>query len=303
MIGYDTQALIVSSNMFRWDGNGGFQYAKLRILNKAELYAGGVGTSHLIRWLDFWGLKDPNNSMAFTVQPATQFVGSANNPPAYLIDSIWGEGSSLTLWTLNNTLGLWTGATPSLSNVSINCQSYQLGPEAKQLGSSVNIATNDNRLLNAVYQYAGDVRRLWTCHTVKHSWDGDPEARTVIQWYEIDIPTKTVIQQRKYGASGKYYFFPAIQTDVSRNAFIVFARSGPSEYANLRQTGRKATDPLGDLQNSALIAAGQSSYTGGRWGDYFGICRDGANSSVVWMYGEYAGSGNTWRTRVCSAKF
>lgn len=47
MLGFDTQAIYVVSNMFRV--GGGFQYCKLRILNKAELYAGGVGPGHNVR--------------------------------------------------------------------------------------------------------------------------------------------------------------------------------------------------------------------------------------------------------------
>jgi hypothetical protein len=49
--------------------------------------------------------------------------------------------------------------------------------------------------------------------------------------------------------------------------------------------------------------AGQSAYTGGRWGDYFGIARDPADARTVWSYGEYAGASNTWRTRVNAEKF
>ncbi len=99
------------------------------------------------------------------------------------------------------------------------------------------------------------------------------------------------------------YRFPAIQTDLARNAYLVFSRSGADEHAQLRQTGRRVGDPANDLQNSALVRAGEGSYTRGRWGDYFGICRDGGDGSTVWMYGEYAGTGDTWATRVCAARF
>src|SRR5262249_9449834 len=68
----------------------------------------------------------------------------------------------------------------------------------------------------------------------------------------------------------------------------------------LRQTGRRVGDPPNTLQGSALIQAGLAAYTGGRWGDYFGICRDGGSASTVWMYGEYTGNANTWRTRVAA---
>jgi hypothetical protein len=52
-----------------------------------------------------------------------------------------------------------------------------------------------------------------------------------------------------------------------------------------------------------LVKAGEGIYTGGRWGDYFGIGRDGGDSSTVWMYGQYADTGDAWATRVCAARF
>jgi hypothetical protein len=301
MLGFDTQGIYIVSNMFQF--GGGFQYCKLRILSKAELYAGGVGPGHVIKWYDFWNLKNPDGSVAFTIQPAVHFRGIGGNPPAYMVNAIWPSASKLTLWTLNNPIGHWIGGAASLSASSVACASYDLPPDAQQLGTGVRIETNDSRLLNAVFQYVDNVQRLWTCQTSKYTWGGDSEARSVVQWYEIDVLAKTVKQQNRYGASGKYYFYPAIQTDISRNAFVVFSRSSSSEYGQLRQTGRRVTDPQNDLQNSALVKAGEGIYTGGRWGDYFGIARDGGNSSVVWGYGEYARTGDTWGTWVYATKF
>jgi hypothetical protein len=296
MLGFDTQAIYISSNMFAF--NGGYQYAKLRILNKAQLYSGSS-----IQWFDFWNLKDPSGAVAFTVQPAVHFRGTGGNPPAYLINALWPSGNTLTFWTLSNPLGFWSGGTASLASSSVSCRNYDLPPDAEQPGTSTRIETNDTRLLNAIFQNVGGVQRLWTCHTSKITWSGETVARSAVQWYEIDTNTKAVIQQNGYGASGKYYYFPAIQTDLRRNAYLVFSRSNATEYASLRQTGRLVTDPANDLQSSSLIKAGEGSYNGGRWGDYFGICRDGNDANQVWVYGEYADTGNTWGTWVGALKF
>lgn len=301
MLGFDTQAIYIVSNMFKV--GGGFQYCKLRILNKAELYAGGVGPSHNIRWFDFWNLKNPDNSVAFTVQPCVHFRGTGGNPNAYMANAIWPGGSKLTLWTLANPLALWSGGGPALSRQSVACRAYELPPDAEQRGSTTRIETNDGRLLNAIYQNAGGAQRLWTCQTSKFTWPGDAAARSAVQWYEIDVPTAKVVQQNTYGAKGSYYFFPAIQTDISRNAYIVFSRSGANEFGSLRQTGRRVTAPANDLENSALIKAGESAYLGARWGDYFGVARDGGDAGRVWVYGEYAESGGQWGTWAASLKY
>ncbi len=296
MLAFDTQCIYVSSNMFEFGGS--FQYAKLRILYKQELYSGGS-----VRWYDWWNLKNPDGSTAFTIQPACQYTGTGGNPPAYLINALWPGGNSLTMWTLSNPAAHWRGGSSTWSKDRVSCRSYDFPPDARQLGSGVRIETNDARLLNAVYQYAGGVRRLWTTQTSKHTWSGDSEARSVVQWYEIDVVTKAVVQQNRYGASGKYYFFPAIQTDIDRNAYVVFGRSSSSEYGEARYTGRRATAPANDLESSSRIKAGESAYTGQRWGDYFGICRDGGNNRRVWMYAQYAETGNAWGTWVASAGY
>ncbi len=296
-VGFDTQGVYLSMNMFAIGGGGGFQYAKIRILNKRELYTGSA-----LHWYDFWNLKDPDNSLSFTVQPAAHFRGTGGNPPAYFVNGKFPSGNSLTLWVLANPLASWSGGAPTLTRRDVACRAYDFPPNAQQLGSPNLVATNDPRLLNAVFQFVGNTQHLWTCHTVKVTWAGEAQARSAVQWYEIDV-NGGVVQQGAFGASGNYYFFPAIQTDVNRNAFLVFCRSGSSEYVSIRQTGRGVNDPANSLQGSALVKAGESAYTGNRWGDYTGICRDGADATVVWGYAQYAAASGAWGTWAASFKF
>jgi hypothetical protein len=296
MLGFDTQAVYISTNQFQI--GGGFSYAKLRILNKSELYNGAA-----LRWWDFWNLHNPDNSLAFTVQPAMHFRGLGGNPPAYLTNALWPSGNTLTLWELGNPIGFWTGGAPQLARFAVNCRAYDLPPDAEQPNTTTRVETNDSRLLSAMYQYAGGVQRLWTTHTTKISWQGDPAARSALQWYEIDVVNRTVAQQGAFGATGFYYYFPVIQTDISRNGYLCFSRSNAGEFASLRFTGRRVGDAANTLQSSALVKAGESAYTGGRWGDYFGHGRDGADASRVWLYGEFADARDTWGTWVTSARF
>lgn len=294
MLGFDAQAIYIGMNMFR---GSAFQYCKVRILNKAELYSGSA-----VRWFDFWNLKNPDGSTAFTVQPCCHFRG-AGAGPGYMINNHFGANNKMTVWTINNPLALWSGGAPTLSKVSIACRNYDIPPQAKQLGSAVTIATNDNRLLNAVYQHVGTTKRIWTAHNSKASWAGDTEARSVCQWYEVDVVSNSVTQSNFFGLKGYYYMFPAIQTDNSRNAYMVFSRCGATEYANLRLTGRRVTHAAGNMDGSTLIKAGESSHLTGRYGDYFGIGRNGTDPTSIVAIGEYAESGGNWGTYVVRSKY
>lgn len=298
MLGFDTQGIYITTNQFAVGGGGGFSYSKLRILNKAEAYAGAA-----LRWYDFWNLRNPDNSLAFTVQSTMHFRGTGGNPPAYFCNALWPSGSTLTLWQLNDPLASWRGAQPSLQAHRVACRGYDLPPDAEQPDTATRIETNDSRLLSSVFQFVGGTQRLWTAHASKITWSGDGAARSAVQWYEIDTTTRQVVQQGAFGASGFYYYFPVVQTDISRNAHLCFSRSNSQEYGSLRQTGRRVTDPLNGMQGSALVKAGESAYTGGRWGDYFGHARDGGDASRVWLYGEFADALNSWGTWVCATRF
>jgi hypothetical protein len=295
MLGVDNQAVYIGTNQFRF--SGGFAYGKVRILNKAELYAGSA-----LRWWDYWDLTEPDGSKAFTVHPTRHYRGHGNFA-AWLINAEFGSGNNLVLWRITNPLAHWTGGAPSLARWEVPVNGYQIGPDARQGGTTNRIETNDNRLLNAVYQSAGGTQRVWTAHTVQVAWSGDSEARTAVRWYEIDVRTRQATQQRTYGARGLYYYFPVIQTDLRRNAYLTFGRSGQNQLPQLRTTGRLANGPANSLQGSRLVKAGESSYRGSRWGDYFGTSRDGADPNRVWGYGEFGDNSGTWGTWIHSGKF
>jgi hypothetical protein len=296
MLGFDSQALFISTNQFAFGGS--YQYAKLRTLNKSQIYTGAAA-----QWFDHWNLNDPDAGKAFTIQPCVHFRGTGNMP-AYFVNALFPGGNKLTKWTMTNPLGFWgIGGATTLVATSVPCKAYSLPPQAEQSGSLIKINTNDTRLLNAVYHHVGNTQRIWTAHNTAITWAGDTAARCAFNWYEINVPTDTVVQQNTYGAVGQHYFFPVVQTNFGRDAFIIFGRSSLNIFGELRQTGRKVTEALHNLQGSTLVKAGASAYNGGRWGDYFGICRDPSDTFRVWAIGEFAAPANQWGTWICSTKF
>ena len=288
-IGVDNAALYITTNMFAF--GGGFQYSKIRVIPKAGPYAGGAAP-----YFDFTGLKNADNTLAFTIQPSHTYGAPQVE---YLVNSAFPAGNYLTLWQIVNG-----GVAPVLTRKQVTVSPYSLAPNADQPGGVAQLNTGDVRALHAVFR--GD--SLWTSFTTAHKWGTSPN-RASIQWCQVRAASATVVQQGVYGAATGHYFFPAICPDANGNVTMVFSRSGPSEPGSIAYTGRRATDAGGTMQGSAVLKAGTAKYVAldssgrNRWGDYNGVASDPANSRVVWFYSMFASSLNTWSTWVGSAFF
>ena len=88
-IGIDGVALYLTANMFTFAQGGGFQYAKIRIVNLANIYAGGS----LPPWVDLWGLQNTSGTMASFIEPASRY--ELIGPPMFLVNAST-SGNSLT---------------------------------------------------------------------------------------------------------------------------------------------------------------------------------------------------------------
>jgi hypothetical protein len=106
-LGFDeNSAVYITSNQFDDYLSGSFEYAKLRILYKSQLYWEGTGGA--LSWWDFWSPSNEDASLVFTWKPAHTF----DTPGVeYLVNTHWNGGTSVTLWALTNPLG----APPTLT--------------------------------------------------------------------------------------------------------------------------------------------------------------------------------------------
>ena len=291
-LGVDSKFLYLTANMFSFGGF--FQYAKIRAIGKAAVYAGSVAT-----FTDWVKMKNADGSLAFTIQPCHTYGAPTVE---YLVNSVYpsstGTQKTLSLWSISNST-----ATPVLTRQSITTDPFSLPPDAVQKGGGTPLDTGDTRVLNAVFR-GGSV---WCALTTAHNWGSGNVAS--IHWFQINATSGGLTQQGVFGASGLHYFYPAVAPDSNGNMSMVFSRSGSTEFASVRYTGRKASDPVGQLQSSALLKAGVANYTGldgsgrNRWGDYAGIANDPADNLKTWIYSLYAVAGNNWATQVGATKF
>lgn len=291
-VGVDNQAIYLTANMFEFEGE--FQYSKIRIIPKAKAYANQPFT-----FKDIPRLKDSNGQMSFTVQPCHTF-GAPDIQ--YFVNSLFpftaAPAKALTLWSLKNPL-----TNPTLTGKKITVSPFTFPPFAAQKGNNEPLDSGDVRVLNAVYR-GGSV---WCALTTAHNFG--PGNVAAIQWFQINATSGTLTQQGVYGAGNSHCFYPAVMPDSNGNMIMVFSRCSPTEFASIRQTGRKSTDPLGSLQGSALFKAGTANYVAidsnglNRWGDYAGIGADPSDPLRVWFYSLYAVANNTWLTQIGAAKF
>ena len=265
----DGGAVYITSNQFTFAGSI-FSTSMLLILPKSALYSGSAPTYYII-----FGFQNDDASLAFTLRTAHTF---GNPGGEFLINTKSGGWNKVTLWRVNPTYP--PDAFDITRQATITIGSYSPPPDAEQMGGSATLDTIDNRMYNAVYRNG----HLYAAFTQAYDWGSGTVA--ALHYLKIDTSTNTADINSLYGADGKDCWFPAIYTDSSDNIVIVFARSSPSEYAGIRYTGRLTTDS--STQPSAQLKAGETYYTGGRWGDYFGIANDPADTSRVWIYGEWA---------------
>jgi hypothetical protein len=278
-LGVDANAVYVTSRMFNIPEPQTFQGSRIRIIPKAQLLGSQCGP---VTWTDFWDFRDPNNvnQRLDTLVPAVTFGTPGSE--FFINDSPYQTGTFLTLWQLIDPLG----AAVLIGN-NIPVTASLVPPNANQPGGGTPLIDVGRRTVrNVVYMNAS----LWTAQSVA---GGAGNTFAFARYVRIDVGQSRAVEDVAFGANNFWYYYPAVHPDGNGNLFMVFTRSGLTEYASMRHTGRLQSDPLG-LQASTLVKAGEDNYvktfgtTRNRWGDYLGIALDPVDNTKVWMLGEYA---------------
>jgi hypothetical protein len=286
-LGIDETAIYMTGNMFSFASDN-FVYAKLRIVKKSEAYSFGR-----VHFFDRWAMKDATGQRAATIQPAHS-IGTARVEFLASLDDI--RGQVLTLWSVPNP----GAARPSLKKKAVTVSTYLVPPDASQKGLAALINTGDAAVRNVVAANGS----IYTSHTISQNW-GSGEV-CALRLYQIST-AGDLQQEITFGADKLFYYYPAIAADSRGNIVVVFNRSGSSEFVGVHFTGRKISQPAGQLQPSKALKISASSYfsqdniSRNRWGDYNGIAIDADNS--LWIYSEFATGMANWSTQVGRVKY
>ncbi len=285
-VGINDDKLVLTANAFLANSFLGTEFL---VLNKANLVS---GTSAAYTYFA------PPQGL-FTIQPAHSLSSTCSGTPSvctlYMAAVAYNSATSIRVWSVKGVPGVDAGSTVSTVNFSIS--SLTSPPDAKQLGTSTLIQTNDNRLLDAVYRNGA----LWVSANSACKPSSDTRTRACLRFIQFTNGTGVAkVQDFDFGQPGQYYYYPAIQIDGVGNLISVFSGSSASLYAGVYASGQRPTDGTNTFQNPKQIKDGEHSYNpfASRWGDYSGASIDPSNQAIVWIAGEYARieGGSEWGT-------
>lgn len=289
-LGFDANAVYITSDQWTsMDPGGSFEYAKIRVLNKSQLYAG-----QSVSYTDFWGMTDANGQLSYAVKPVQSFGTTGSE---YLINNDVYGGNYISLWRIDNPL-----SSPTLTlQATVSIGSYTPITVGYQEGTSSSIDLDGCFTYDAMYRNG----LLYTAFTTGYNW-GSGEV-SAIRYDVINVSTNTATTDAEYGSDGVYYCYPNILADGYGDITMVFSRMSSSEYPGVFWAYRTPTDAT--MRPSEVLQDGQGYYdwynaSESRWGDYSGISLDPSTDNQVWFCGEYAtGNPDNWGTEIGSFTF
>jgi len=162
-------------------------------------------------------------------------------------------------------------------------------PPADQSSSGVQLQTDDDRFLNAVWE-GGEI---WTAGGTSCQPTDDTVLRSCLAYVEIgadgagNVNSTLTNQINNVGVNGAALFYPAVSVDSSGNLFTVFDESSTtmllSIMASAVPSGASTLSSFQTLHTSSTYYNGGPCTGGCRWGDYSGAAQDPANPNDVWV--------------------
>ncbi len=289
-IGFNNTWIAITNNMFTVAADA-FSGAAMWVIDKTGALAGTLTVTRFAT-----GFDNPNNGDGFSLRVCHTF---GSEPKLYIVDnSGWMSGGKFML-RISEISGtgsapVWkaTGPGNGLFQVVNNFNFTQI--KASQPGTTTEIATNDPRMLNAVFRNG----HIWCTHSGGLPATGT-STRTAVFWYELDplaISSKPIFQSGFIdGGSGVHHFFPSITANANDDALIGFTRSSANLFAEAVYTGRLANQtPLNTMEPITVMKVGEDSYVkkfsgpSVRWGDFSATVVDPTDDISFWTIQEYA---------------
>jgi len=142
---------------------------------------------------------------------------------------------------------------------------------------------------------------------VNQTVDADGTNHAGIRWYELRNtgPGWNIWQQGTYAPDSCHRWMGSAAMDGQGNLALAYSVSGAALYPSVRATGRRFTDPPGQMtyqEEHIIDGGGAQTYVEGRWGDYSMLSVDPVDDETFWYTNEYYASTSSlnWQTRIAS---
>lgn len=281
------EAYYVTSD--QWDHTSPvFQYAKIRVIDKAWLIGGGG-----VPYTDFTNLTNPSDgSLASAIRPARMNSWEGTQ---WLINSKAQGDSIYTIWSIWGTV-----ASPSLASSGLTHYApYELPPDARQPDSTL-VDFGDCRISDAAY--AADT--LWAAHG-ERAW-GQPD-RCGVRYLFIDTATPAIAGGWRWQYIPGNMGFAGLDFDKDRKGWGSIALLDSAGYLSI------VGHDIGHTYLSTeweTLAYGQANYSNFAsepywWGGTFPVVRDRTDDMMLWYTGAFASNSPvpSWDTKIGVTSF
>ncbi|MFH1194954.1 MAG: T9SS type A sorting domain-containing protein [bacterium] len=290
-LGFDDKAIYICSDQFTY-GSNVFQYERIRIINKNQIYING--NPGQVIWNDLWNIKYPGTNVhPYMIRPARMY--SASDEYYFMVIEPSASG------TLKNSFGLFklsnSITNPVLDGVVIPVTAYNDPANPGQLGGGLGFKIWDSNLLCEPFYRDGIIHAT---HTIKNGDFCD------VRYLAVNIANNSVVSDIAIGAPEYFYFYSAVAVNQNNDVLLTYSRSADTEYAGAFFTivPSSTNQPLA----SKCIQTGKAHYVktfgGGdnRWGDYMGAWVDPEDQNNFWIATEYAAATNTYGVWVAAIR-
>ncbi|NJL27971.1 MAG: PKD domain-containing protein [Thermoanaerobaculia bacterium] len=293
-LGADLWGLYFTGNYYKWNDNSS-KYATIWASSPDVFYGGtGNGTQFYdLHWPGLFGGKAYSLQVA---HPNSQSYGET-----FFVNTKSSSGNDILLWKLTGD----RANSPSLSKSSIGIKNYDAigANNVDQPGTATGLDGGDSRVMNAVYSQRRVYAVLATAPT--GSSGGWITARLNVDSNSKEWDTLL------WSGDGYFYIYPAIAISGGTSTCARIGVMGswthastqhPSGLFKIYDTCNSTSGPFISFISGLGSYVALDSNNRNRWGDYSGAAYDW-QTGHLWGAVEYAGAGNTWRTRLAAFKF
>ena len=162
--------------------------------------------------------------------------------------------------------------------------------------------------LQQVIMFRPQYRNFGTHESVvlNFSVDVDGDNQAGVRWMELrqtpDDPW-FIFQEGTFAPDDRTRFMGAIAMDGGGNIALGYTLLGADDgtFPSSAITGRRSSDPLGEMSLGELVIAEGESWNGSvRWGDYAALTVDPIDQTTFWFTNEFSGTNGNWRTKIAA---